>query len=157
MNFYIITALGPPLLRHGGIFGESGCWFGKTNACQNENLTCPNSINNKSDFKKGNVMRILLTMVLLSAYSGVATAEDWPRFRGANGSGVSDSSVLTEWSMDKNLKWSTELPGKGSSSPIVFGDRIYLTSYTGYGLDKENPGNAKDLVRHLIAFDRKTG
>ena len=85
-------------------------------------------------------------------------AEDWPRFRGPNGSGISTSSdVPVEWSAEENSKWTTELPGKGSSSPIVFGDRIYLTCYTGYGLDKENPGNAKDLVRHLLAFDRNSG
>jgi outer membrane protein assembly factor BamB len=70
---------------------------------------------------------------------------------------VSSSTVPVEWSLDKNLKWSTELPGKGSSSPIVFGDRVYLTCYTGFGLDKENPGNPQDLVRHLVAFDRESG
>ncbi len=99
---------------------------------------------------------IFLIIALTACAS--ATAEDWPRFRGPNGTGVSNNpNVPAEWSADKNMKWEAELPGKGSSSPIVFGDRVYLTCYTGYGLDKQNPGQPADLVRHLLAFDRNTG
>ncbi len=104
-------------------------------------------------------MNKIATFVIISLITSThLMAEDWPRFRGPNGTGVSaDNAVPVEWSAEKNSKWTATLPGKGSSSPIVFGDRVYLTSYTGYGLDKENPGNAKDLVRHLLAFDRNTG
>ncbi len=99
---------------------------------------------------------ILVTLVLSS--SSLVSAEDWPRFRGPNGTGVSSSpNVPVEWTLEENLKWSADLPGKGSSSPIVFGDRIYLTCYTGFGLDKQNPGDAQNLVRHLLAFDRNSG
>ena len=98
----------------------------------------------------------ILSITLMTAT--VAHAEDWPRFRGPNGAGVSSSeSAPVEWSSTKNLKWEKELPGKGSSSPIVFGDRVYLTCYTGYGLDKANPGQPDQLVRHLLAFDRNSG
>lgn len=103
-----------------------------------------------------NRLTTFLIVLLITCTSVIA--EDWPRFRGPNGTGVSsDSNVPSEWSAEKNHKWTTKLPGKGSSSPIVFGDRVYLTCYTGYGLDKENPGDAKDLVRHLLAFDRNSG
>ena len=85
-------------------------------------------------------------------------AGDWDRFRGPNGSGsVSDTEIPWTWSSEKSLKWKSPLPGKGASSPVVSGDRIYLTCYTGYGVDPANPGNPQDLVRHLLALDRQTG
>jgi outer membrane protein assembly factor BamB len=82
----------------------------------------------------------------------VASAADWTRFRGENGSGVAADSAPTpvEWSESKNLRWSAPLPGPGKSSPIVVGDRVILTCWTG-----ENPPD--DLKRHLICFDRNTG
>src|SRR5690606_14019105 len=58
----------------------------------------------------------------------------WPRFRGPNGSGAApDASVPLHWSATENLKWRLDLPGPGSSSPIVWGGRVFVTCYTGYG------------------------
>ncbi len=59
----------------------------------------------------------------------VAVATDWPRFRGPNGSGVSEETTPTPvtWSPDKNLKWKVKLPGPGSSCPIIVGDKIFVT------------------------------
>lgn len=84
---------------------------------------------------------------------------DWNRFRGPNGQGVaeSDQPISPEISAEKNLKWRTELPGSGTSSPIVVGDRVYVTAYTGYGLDMKAPGEESKLLRHLLAFDRDSG
>ena len=85
-------------------------------------------------------------------------AADWPQFRGPGGQGLSPATNLpTTWSETENLKWKTEMPGPGASSPIVVGGRVYLTCYSGYGLDKANPGNMQDLLLHLLAFDRNTG
>ena len=53
--------------------------------------------------------------------------------------------------------WKTPLEGRGASSPVTFGDRIYLTSYTGYGIDADNPGNPADLQRHLLCISLKDG
>ena len=87
-----------------------------------------------------------------------AQDNEWNRFRGPNGSGiVPESDVANEWSSDKNLKWKVELPGPGSSSPIVQGDRVFVTCYTGYGLNAKDPGNRADLKRHLLCFDRESG
>ncbi len=98
---------------------------------------------------------VSLYILVLSA---TCFAEDWARFRGPNGSGVSKSSdIPLEWDDEKNIKWKVDLPGPGSSSPIVFGDRVYLTCYTGYGVDRDNPGEASGLVRHLLCFDRTSG
>ncbi|WP_149497053.1 outer membrane protein assembly factor BamB family protein [Roseiconus lacunae] len=88
----------------------------------------------------------------------IAPAADWSQFRGPATSGkIEGPAVPTEWSSEKNLRWKTELPGKGTSSPIIVGNRVFLTAYTGYGIDRENPGDPKDLQRHLLAFDRTTG
>jgi outer membrane protein assembly factor BamB len=71
----------------------------------------------------------LLTVTASSFVSAHAT--DWSRFRGPNGSGISDASdVPTEFGPATNLVWKLELP-QGHSSPIVFGDRIYLTAFRG--------------------------
>ena len=57
-----------------------------------------------------------------------ATAADWKQFRGPGGLGASDETGLpVKWSSDLNVAWRTELPGPGTSSPIVLGDRVYLT------------------------------
>lgn len=86
------------------------------------------------------------------------TADDWLRFRGPNGSGIAENAdPPVEWSPTSNLKWKTELPGAGVSCPIVVGERIFLTCYSGYGLDRRDPGNQQDLKRHLVCLDRATG
>ncbi|MGI9470176.1 MAG: PQQ-binding-like beta-propeller repeat protein, partial [Rubripirellula sp.] len=83
---------------------------------------------------------------------------DWARFRGPNGSGISADSAETpvNWAPDA-IEWKTELPGPGASSPIIVGDRIFVTCYTGYGVERENLGDIEDLKRHLLCVDRKTG
>jgi outer membrane protein assembly factor BamB len=99
-----------------------------------------------------------LALALLGAVATVSAA-DWTRFRGPNGSGVSEDTapVPATWSAAENLKWKVALPGPGSSSPIIVGDRIFVTCWAGYGVDRGNAGDQKDLRRHLICLDRNTG
>ena len=60
-----------------------------------------------------------------------ASGQDWPRFRGPNGTGVSDTTGLpVEFGADKNLAWRTEIPS-GRSSPIVTKERVFLTALEG--------------------------
>jgi outer membrane protein assembly factor BamB len=85
-------------------------------------------------------------------------AADWPRFRGPGGAATSeDRGLPTTWSDAENLAWKAELPGAGASSPIVIGDRVFVTCYSGYGLDAEHPGELARLERHLLCLDRDTG
>lgn len=88
-----------------------------------------------------------------------AVAADWTRFRGPNGSGVcaDDAAFPTTWSDSENVKWRLELPGPGSSSPIVVGDKVFVTCWTGYGVDPDNAGDQKNLKRHLLCIDRTSG
>ena len=55
------------------------------------------------------------------------------------------------------MLWATEIPGNGASSPIVYADRVYLTSFTGYGIDQDQPGNQPDLKLHVLCFDLTSG
>ncbi len=88
-----------------------------------------------------------------------ASADDWPRFRGPDGSGVANDSesLPAAWSPAANLAWKTPLPGPGASSPIIVGGKVLVTCYSGYGLNQENPGEIENLVRHLVCVDLSTG
>lgn len=74
------------------------------------------------------------------------TAADWLGWRGPDGSGISpETGVPLQWGKNLNVRWKTPIPGKGASSPIVVGNRLYLTSQT------------VDQGLHVIAVDVKTG
>ena len=83
---------------------------------------------------------------------------DWPRFRGPDGMGLAGKvGVPLEWDDETNLAWKVALPGAGASSPITFGDKIYLTCYTGFFVPGESSGSQEDLKRHLLALRRDNG
>jgi len=83
---------------------------------------------------------------------------DWSQFRGPTGMGTSGAESLpTAWSATENIAWKTPLSGAGASSPIVFGDRIYLTSYTGYFVPGDAGGSLDELKRHLLCFKKSDG
>ncbi|MHB1309341.1 MAG: outer membrane protein assembly factor BamB family protein, partial [Limisphaerales bacterium] len=87
-----------------------------------------------------------------------ATAVAWSQFRGPTGQGISQGKGLpVTWSADQNLVWKSPLPGPGGSSPIVHGDRLYLTSYTGYAVPGSTGGDLAALRRHLLCLDRADG
>jgi outer membrane protein assembly factor BamB len=91
---------------------------------------------------------------LLLALAGVGA--DWAGFRGPHGLGVSaERGLPIHWSATENLLWKLKLPGPGASSPIVSGGRVFLTCYSGYGIVKN--GDQKDLRRHLLCLDPRTG
>lgn len=100
---------------------------------------------------------MLAVAAILFASSISEAQEEWPRFRGADGNGISASSVPTEWSPEKNILWKTELPGAGCSSPIVVAGKVYLTCYSGYGESRNNIGKKEDLERHVVCIDQDSG
>src|SRR5688572_22528865 len=114
------------------------------------------------------VSAALATVFLFTAAAG---AENWPQWRGPGGQGISTEKALPkEWAPDKNIAWKVELP-HGYSSPIVWGDRIFLTS----AIEGETvPGHVPESVRikqphpqstagdkkhalKVLALDAKTG
>jgi outer membrane protein assembly factor BamB len=111
-------------------------------------------------------MRLVSILLLVAACEVDACAEDWPQFRGPNRDGVSKETGLPlEWSASKNIVWKTPLPGPGSSSPIVVGNRVYVTCYSGYGMERATPpeiklgppGDLAELRRHLVCIDKSSG
>jgi outer membrane protein assembly factor BamB len=98
------------------------------------------------------------TLLFLLGLSVATLAADWPSFRGPTGDGVAaGSNIPLKWSETENRVWRTELPGPGSSSPIVSGDRVFLTSYSGYGVDAQQPGDLANLRRHALCLNRRDG
>jgi outer membrane protein assembly factor BamB len=66
-------------------------------------------------------------LVFLAAWS--LRAENWPQWRGPGGNGISgESNLPAEWAETRNVAWKTEIPGRGHSSPVIWGDRIFLTT-----------------------------
>jgi hypothetical protein len=94
-------------------------------------------------------MRMRWTIAALSlALAGLAAAEDWPGWRGPRGDGTSTETGLpVRWSAaGENVRWKAAVPGTGHSSPVVTGDRIFLTSCR-----EETKG------RLLLCYDRRDG
>lgn len=99
----------------------------------------------------------LLIVAITVFLATSAHADQWSRFRGKSGSGIGGQGIPTTWSDSENLAWKTSLPGKGSSSPIVMGDRIFLTAHSGYGMSLEDPGDREDLRLHVICLSIDDG
>ena len=98
-----------------------------------------------------------ITICALLLVTGIATGADWLQFRGPGGQGISEEKGLpTEWSAEKNIVWKLKMPGAGASSPVVLGKRVFITCYSGYGLDTKETGKMEDLRRHLLCIDRET-
>ena len=65
--------------------------------------------------------------------------------------------MLDKWSETQNVVWKTRLPGPGSASPITVGDVIFVTCYSGYAESPSDPGDQKNLMRHVVCIDRESG
>jgi len=94
-----------------------------------------------------NKLTCLLLIALFACLTSVdARADDWPRFLGPGGLSVSSETGLpSTWSAEENVLWKLDLPPWGNSSPVVIGDRIYLTTQT------------EDTSLLVLAVDRTAG
>jgi hypothetical protein len=86
-------------------------------------------------------------VVLLLFVPCLLLSENWPNWRGPSGDGVSmEKGIPTTWSTSENIVWKVEIPGNGHSSPIVWGNKVFLTS----SLHEKNK-------RILLCLDRHSG
>src|SRR5688500_4858256 len=93
------------------------------------------------------VLLSLLACVASRAGAAETVAEDWPGWRGPRGDGTSlETKLPTEWSDTENVAWKVAVPGKGHASPVVLGDKVFLTS----ALEDRQ-------TRVLICLDRRNG
>lgn len=118
--------------------------------------------------------RFTLTLAVFSITVGSLLASDWPGFRGLRG-GVADDKDLPAKVTKDSIIWKIKLPGAGTSSPIITGDKILLTCNAGYGTSISkgmsgfgkggfgkggkggDTGDQKKLKLLVICLDRKTG
>jgi outer membrane protein assembly factor BamB len=106
------------------------------------------------------------------ALSGAAThADNWPQWRGPDASGVSaETGLPIVWSSKENILWKADLPGAGTSTPVVWNEHVYVTAQTGGGPTDERgaqfpetngapvrPSDDGAVVLVVAAFERSTG
>ena len=99
-------------------------------------------------------LKIIIILFFIFKMISIATAENWMRFRGANGQGIGENPVPITWDEKKNILWRCKLPGPGSSSPVIFGNRVFVTSFSGV---KEGSQDTSKLIRHVLCIDKKKG
>src|SRR5215212_10785208 len=100
----------------------------------------------------------MICLLIVAVSLAPTRGADWQQFRGPGGQGISDEKGLpTEWSAEKNILWKVKLPGAGASCPVTQGERVFVTCYSGYGMDVKEPGKQEDLKRQLLCLDRATG
>jgi outer membrane protein assembly factor BamB len=89
--------------------------------------------------------RLAFPVLLLASFLArpAAAQDNWPAFRGGEHGGVGAGPTLPDsWAADKNVLWKADVPGRGWSSPVVWGDRVYLTAVES---DAKNPPPRKGL------------
>lgn len=92
-------------------------------------------------------MKLPAILAALSVIPALAEAANWPMWRGPNGDGTcSESGLPTKWSASENVLWKTPLPEGGNSTPVVWGDKVFVTQAV-----------EKDGRRMLLCFDARSG
>ena len=93
------------------------------------------------------MIRALLSLAATFAFCQIVPAENWPSWRGPTGMGQStDAGPPLKWNQKENVRWKAPLPEAGNGSPIVWGDRVFITQATDKG-----------AKRGVMCFDRATG
>lgn len=113
----------------------------------------------------GIVVGFVAALGVLSVAQGEPTERFWPQWRGPSATGVSrTANPPVVWSETRNIRWKREIPGRGSGSPVVWGDRIFLVTAVPVGVDAraahESRGHVqpRDVHRFVVmALDRRTG
>lgn len=117
-----------------------------------------------------NGARVARSLFVLALIASAAPAQDWPSFRGPSASGVGDGDAVPQsWQVEGNVnvRWKTPIPGLAHSSPIVWGDRVFVTSAvhlagdptirTGLFGDVDSATDAGEISWRLYALDRASG
>src|SRR6187200_2447634 len=102
-------------------------------------------------------LSFLCSVVLFLSLPVHAKDIEWPQFRGPESNPVGTHPRLADrWSKTENVEWSLEIPGRGWSSPIVTGGRVYLTTVTTDGKSKP-PQAGTDYSNEYVAELQKQG
>ncbi len=107
----------------------------------------------------------IASLTLVAAAADTTSQQYWPQWRGPNATGVSTTAdPPIEWSETKNVRWKTEIPGRGSGTPVIWGDKVFVLSAVPVGVDAaashQARGGVQPRIAHrsvVMALDRKTG
>ncbi len=103
----------------------------------------------------------MIVLALASVASAQQDSEEWNQWRGPEQLGVTQHKNLpVSWDDGKNIAWKRQLPGPGASQPVLWGDRIYVTSFSGFapgGMKHGQMRKADTLVYHVTCLDRDSG
>jgi outer membrane protein assembly factor BamB len=113
-------------------------------------------------------MRKSVLSIFLVAFFSIAYAGNWPGWRGPGSLGISEEKgIPVKWDLTRNVKWKAEVPGLGHSSPIVWGNRVFVTTAVssdpredywekGFPRSDRKP-DAAEISWKVLCFDRDTG
>lgn len=88
------------------------------------------------------IQTLAIPLICFAVQSRLSADETWPQFRGAAGNGVAtDAALPTEWGPERNIAWKVRIPGVGWSQPIVWRDRVFLTTAVAEKQAKPSPEN----------------
>lgn len=91
-------------------------------------------------------LKIVFSFLYFFSITGFIHGENWSNFRGPDGVGISKQNELPlKWSLKENIKWRVDIPGKGTSSPVVHDNRVYVTTQT------------EDDSMHVLAYQATSG
>ena len=98
---------------------------------------------------------ITIYLFFITGLGFCENTDNWPRLRGADASGLpkegNHSSLPIKWSKTDNIKWKTQIPGTGWSSPVVWGDKVFITSV----INDKAEENAKPKAGLYLGLGRR--
>src|SRR5437016_5182328 len=107
------------------------------------------------------MLRQLMALLIACTVIAVARADNWPAWRGPDGQGhCAEKGLPLTWGPTQNVRWKTPLPDAGTSTPVVWGDRVFVTQAsekTMWPPKGGNGGPAAAKLRSLLCFDRADG
>ena len=96
-------------------------------------------------------MKVCLAILALLFLSTHCFADNWAHWRGPTGNGTATSgNPPTEWSPSKNIKWKIKIPGRGSGSPVVWGDKVFAVTAVPTAGEKREASTAKRSDQTLV-------
>src|SRR5450755_2617489 len=142
--------------------GRRRRWWARTYTCATGRLSRPT-------IWRGRLSSMKFCAICLFTLAAAASDANWPQFRGPSANGIGAGSPPMEWNVDsgKNIRWKTAIPGLGHSSPVIWGNRIFITSAVpASGESKLKVGLYGDIAPvkgepaqsfNVYCLDRKTG
>ena len=106
-------------------------------------------------FRRHALAGLVLALGFAAFVAAAGAPDGWARWRGPNDDGMARSDAPLQWSDKERVAWKAPVPGRGHSSPVVWGDRIFLTTAVPTGSASAGPQPEHRFM--VLAYERKTG